>query len=105
MPFPKKLIGLFIGGGVSYALGMPLVWELSAELKNWLTPSLTKGGIMRHGILSLDRVWLRHSRVIDLSSVHARLHECGEQLRHVFRYGSWRATRARYKEKRCRTAY
>ncbi|MDR9426396.1 MAG: hypothetical protein RI567_14105, partial [Marinobacter sp.] len=29
---------LFLGAGASYELGLPLVWELTAELKNWLTP-------------------------------------------------------------------
>lgn len=28
---------LFLGAGASYELGLPLVWELTAELKNWLT--------------------------------------------------------------------
>ena len=35
---PKALTGLFLGAGASYELGMPLVWELTAEIKNWLTP-------------------------------------------------------------------
>ena len=29
---------LFLGAGASYELGLPLVWELTAEIKNWLTP-------------------------------------------------------------------
>ena len=29
---------LFLGAGSSYELGLPLVWELTAEIKNWLTP-------------------------------------------------------------------
>lgn len=33
----KRLTGLFLGAGASYEAGMPLVWELTAELKNWLT--------------------------------------------------------------------
>lgn len=33
----RNLTGLFIGAGASYDVGMPLVWELTAELKNWLT--------------------------------------------------------------------
>lgn len=32
-----KLTGLFLGAGASYEAGMPLVWELTTELKNWLT--------------------------------------------------------------------
>ena len=30
--------GLFLGAGASYEAGMPLVWDLTAELKEWLTP-------------------------------------------------------------------
>lgn len=29
---------LLLGAGASYELGLPLVWELTRELKNWLTP-------------------------------------------------------------------
>ena len=32
-------VGLFLGAGASYELGMPLVWELTTELKRWLTPN------------------------------------------------------------------
>src|SRR4051812_3113837 len=35
----KCRIGLFLGAGASYEGGMPLVWELTAEIKNWLTPT------------------------------------------------------------------
>src|SRR2546425_7747 len=31
------LTGLFIGAGASYEVGMPLVWDLTSELKAWLT--------------------------------------------------------------------
>ena len=34
---PKPLTGLFLGAGASYEAGMPLVWGLTAEIKNWLT--------------------------------------------------------------------
>lgn len=34
----KPLTGLFLGAGFSYEAGMPLVWDLTKELKNWLTP-------------------------------------------------------------------
>ena len=33
----KRLTGLFLGAGASYEAGMPLVWEVTAEIKNWLT--------------------------------------------------------------------
>lgn len=29
---------LFIGAGATYDCGMPLVWELTAEIKRWMTP-------------------------------------------------------------------
>src|SRR5580704_6722459 len=33
----KPLTGLFFGAGASYEAGMPLAWELTAEIKDWLT--------------------------------------------------------------------
>ena len=33
----KPITGLFLGAGASYEAGMPLAWELTAEIKNWLT--------------------------------------------------------------------
>jgi hypothetical protein len=39
MPSSKKLTGLFVGAGCSCEIGMPLVWELTDELKKWLTPT------------------------------------------------------------------
>lgn len=38
----RKLTGLFIGAGASYDVAMPLVWELTTELKKWLTPEKLK---------------------------------------------------------------
>lgn len=38
MSAPARLTGLFLGAGASYEAGMPLVWELTNELKRWLTP-------------------------------------------------------------------
>lgn len=38
MQTSQKLTGLFIGAGASYEIGMPLVWELTDELKTWLNP-------------------------------------------------------------------
>ncbi|TET44764.1 hypothetical protein E3J62_09500 [candidate division TA06 bacterium] len=32
------LTGLLMGAGASYELGMPLVWDLTAQLRQWLTP-------------------------------------------------------------------
>jgi hypothetical protein len=39
MTASRHLTGLFLGAGASYEAGMPLVWDLTAELKNWLTPA------------------------------------------------------------------
>jgi hypothetical protein len=33
----KNLTGLFLGAGASYEAGMPLVWELTTEIRKWLT--------------------------------------------------------------------
>lgn len=33
----QQLTGLFLGAGASYEAGMPLVWDLTRELKNWLS--------------------------------------------------------------------
>jgi hypothetical protein len=33
-----KRIGLLLGAGASFESGMPLVWDLSAEIRAWLTP-------------------------------------------------------------------
>ncbi|MCK9462854.1 MAG: hypothetical protein M0R80_24795 [Proteobacteria bacterium] len=38
MAAPPKLTGLFLGAGASYEAGMPLVGDLTRELKQWLTP-------------------------------------------------------------------
>jgi hypothetical protein len=38
MATSRNVIGLFLGAGASSEVGMPLVWELTEELKGWLTP-------------------------------------------------------------------
>lgn len=38
MAHPNRLTGLFLGAGASVEVGMPLVWDLTKELKQWLTP-------------------------------------------------------------------
>jgi hypothetical protein len=37
-----KLTGLFLGAGFSYEVGMPLVTELTRDLKETLTPAKVK---------------------------------------------------------------
>lgn len=39
MTYSTRLTGLFLGSGASVEVGMPLVWELTEELKQWLTPN------------------------------------------------------------------
>jgi hypothetical protein len=34
----SALTGLLLGAGASYEVGMPLVWDITNELKQWLTP-------------------------------------------------------------------
>ncbi len=34
----KNLTGLFLGAGASYEAGLPVVWELTSEIRDWLTP-------------------------------------------------------------------
>lgn len=43
-----SMTGLFLGAGASYEVGMPIVWELTTELKDWLTPDK---------LYSLNAVW------------------------------------------------
>ena len=38
MATARNVIGLLFGAGGSLEVGMPLVWELTEELKGWLTP-------------------------------------------------------------------
>jgi hypothetical protein len=33
----RRITGLFLGAGASYEAGMPLVWDLTGEIKDWLT--------------------------------------------------------------------
>ena len=46
----RTLTGLLLGAGASYDLGMPLLWELTHELKSWLTPKKLR---------NLNRHWRR----------------------------------------------
>jgi hypothetical protein len=34
----NESVGLFLGAGASFELGMPLVWHLTEELRGYLTP-------------------------------------------------------------------
>jgi hypothetical protein len=45
-----EMTGLFLGAGASFEAGMPLVWDLTAELRKWLTPEKLR---------SFNESWLR----------------------------------------------
>lgn len=65
----RNLTGLFLGAGASYDVSMPLVWELTAELKKWLTIEKLKlfnAGWREHGGGHSDEV------IEDLISVLSR---------------------------------
>ncbi|AZD50091.1 hypothetical protein [Pseudomonas chlororaphis] len=38
----RRLTGLFLGAGASYDVSMPLVWELTSDIKKWLTAEKLK---------------------------------------------------------------
>jgi hypothetical protein len=66
----KRLTGLFLGAGASYEAGMPLVWDLNAEIKSWLTAAklreLNAGWRLQRYFSYSDRV------IEDLISILAR---------------------------------
>jgi hypothetical protein len=65
--------GLFLGAGASYEVGMPLVWDLTAELKAWLTPDklreLNRGWRAQRGGNS-DEVIEKLASVLVLPELH-----------------------------------
>jgi hypothetical protein len=65
--------GLFLGAGASYEVGMPLVWDLTAELKAWLTPDklreLNRGWRTQNGGHP-DEVIDNLARVLILPDLH-----------------------------------
>ena len=40
----NNLTGVLLGAGASYDLGMPLLWELTHEIKSWLTSEKLRTG-------------------------------------------------------------
>jgi hypothetical protein len=69
----KPLTGLFLGAGASYEAGMPLVWELTSEITNWLTAdkirSLNAGWRTQAGGYS-DRVIDDFVGMLNRPSIH-----------------------------------
>ena len=69
----RKSTGLLIGAGASYELGMPLVWELTTELKNWLTAEKLRGfdaGWRQQGGGHPDEVIDDFASVLERSDLH-----------------------------------
>ena len=63
----NESLGLFLGAGASFELGMPLVWDLSAEFKAWLTPAKlrefnkswrSQGGGYSDAVIDDFAIWL-----------------------------------------------
>jgi len=63
----NESLGLFLGAGASFELGMPLVWDLTAELKAWLTPAKlrefnkswrSQGGGYSDAVIDDFAIWL-----------------------------------------------
>ena len=69
----KRLTGLFLGAGASYEAGMPLVWDLTAEIKNWLTAeklrSLNAGWRAQGGGYA-DQVINDHVSMLEQPTIH-----------------------------------
>lgn len=64
---------LLLGAGASYDCGMPLVWELTAELRRWLTkPKLAEvnNNWRLHGDGWNDHVVAELEKVLDASGMH-----------------------------------
>ncbi len=69
----KPLTGLFLGAGASYEAGMPLVWELTSEITNWLTADKIRSlnaGWRTQGSGHSDRVIDDFVSMLERPSVH-----------------------------------
>jgi hypothetical protein len=69
----KKLTGLFLGAGASYEAGMPLLWELTGEIRNWLTPAKLRelnAGWRLQGTGFADQVINDLASMLDNSAIH-----------------------------------
>lgn len=69
----KEQTGLFLGAGASYEVGMPLVWELTDEIKAWLTPDKLRElnlGWRAQGQGSDDKVIEELAAVLSRADMH-----------------------------------
>lgn len=82
---------LFLGAGASYDCGMPLVWELTAELKRWLTPEklisfneswISQGGGLHHDVTSLMIRLLNNNELHYENIIGAIEVECSRERDH-----------------------
>lgn len=67
------MIGLFLGAGASYELGMPLVWDLTREIKQQLTPEkirMFNQSWRSKGTAYADEVVEDFIRVLELPNQH-----------------------------------
>lgn len=97
----SKRLGLFIGAGFSYEAGMPLVWDLTAEIKNWLTPEkfreLNKnweyqgGGYPEHVIENFESVLRNPSLHYEsiLGHIEVQMQRFGTDRQAYHRLYSW----------------
>lgn len=90
------LTGLFLGAGASYEVGMPLVWELTSEIKAWLTPdklrTLNRGWRAQGGgnsekaidelVALLEREDMHYESILGSLETQFRRHTPGSQEFH-----------------------
>ena len=84
-----KLTGLLLGAGASYDVAMPLAWELTGELKRWLTSDKLEelnGGWRAHGLGYSDEVISTLSTALTVESMTYE-HIMGNLQVHDSRYG------------------
>lgn len=91
---------LFLGAGASYDCGMPLVWELTAELKRWLTPEklisfneswISQGGGLHHDVTSLMIRLLNNNELHYENIIGAIEVECSRERDHSKRQNYYSA--------------
>ena len=84
-----KLTGLLLGAGASYDVAMPLAWELTGELKRWLTSDKLEelnDGWRAHGLGYSDEVISTLSTALTVESMTYE-HIMGNLQVHDSRYG------------------
>ncbi len=99
-PACDSTTGLLLGAGASYEAGLPLVWDLTAELKRWLTPKKLRelnttweanGGTFTKDVIEQFARALQHSEMhyeslIGFLEVHAMQAERGTAVHQGFEW-------------------